>query len=828
MPNKLDATGTTSFPAALDTLGKFLQMTDSPLAFSTLSNSIDGAVQTIPVDDLGVFDDGPSIVTIEGTEEIIWYTDKQAESGAGNLQSCKRNWGNNARRFAVTDADNAANWLEIDGDQTSLIAVNDKVTVYDDGANNGEFTVSSRSFVGGSTRIFTSESVTTNGAGGTLMLGALGTGQSAAAGTRVWHLMGAEQIRIISEALIAAQTKIGETGSTDPGSLEYRITQLESFTLGDIFALGILGASVNAGVGDGDVVYWNGGATEFDVADAAGGDTPVGTAEEVTNNYTIIASDGGSEYFEIAGDHRSEFQPGASFDVSGSSGGSDDGTYTVISSALNGSDTRITVADVPTGTGDGTITVTSWKITLVGLAEGYSGLTPGTVYYLDPTTPGALTTSVNAWQIGVAYTSTQLIVNLIYAQNYPRILLNQTVHSAVAERDVVYFDGASGSYKQAKATGGAYPPIGIAINVSSLTADIVLEGQVTGFTGLSSGSIYYLSASTEGAITRPQPTTDHEGYLIGRADSSTILRVSIMRNQHSINVPVDATGWTKLAGSPTTLQAALEAAEAALTGIDYSEVSSNDGATDVTGAELEQLTDGSEVSGLHVHDSLYNGGLWDKNEIQLILDEDASGADYIVPVGISVAPVVSWNGDFWEYAEAGLYRMLVGAGISAQAYLHTDSTRLIRPAWEPEIIFRIRPDAFITDSTGIFWIGAFSGDPMASATPALHYAAFRYDQALDSGTGNWVAASDSGGGSPQTTDTGIAYADGTDYTFMIKLDVPAGARARFYINGVLVATHISKPPGLTTDLNAWVACRTDDQFDSKSLWFGRLAIRRLS
>lgn len=56
----------------------------------------------------------------------------------------------------------------------------------------------------------------------------------------------------------------------------------------------------------------------------------------------------------------------------------------------------------------------------------------------------------------------------------------------------------------------------------------------------------------------------------------------------------------------------------ALTGIDYSVVSGNDASTDVTGAQLEELTDGS-VTSLHTHTLL--PGIYAQN------DEPVLGAD---------------------------------------------------------------------------------------------------------------------------------------------------------------------------------------------------------
>lgn len=94
------------------------------------------------------------------------------------------------------------------------------------------------------------------------------------------------------------------------------------------------------------------------------------------------------------------------------------------------------------------------------------------------------------------------------------------------------------------------------------------------------------------------------------------------------------------------------------------------------------------------------------------------------------------------------------------------------------------------------WIGLFSADPTASATPSVHLAAFRYDTTAD-GTAFWRTCTDNGSGTPTVTTTTTAINASTKYTLRI---VTSSSNVVFYINGTAVATHTNTLPGSTTFL----------------------------
>jgi hypothetical protein len=204
-----------------------------------------------------------------------------------------------------------------------------------------------------------------------------------------------------------------------------------------------------------------------------------------------------------------------------------------------------------------------------------------------------------------------------------------------------------------------------------------------------------------------------------------------------------------------------------------------------------------------------------------VLIQQNAGLTTLTQVGIAAAPVTNGTaslvdvstgeGQFIQFASAAVANS--NAGIIASTF---DQTRFI---YRPTIDFAMRmPPAPIT--TARWWVGVFSGDPMASATPALHLMAFRYDTAVDGTT--WHAVTDNGSGTPTVTDTTVTVAVTTSYRLRILVD-SAGANVRFYINGILRATHTTTLPTSTQDLGYCNQVQTGNA-TAKSVRFGRLFI----
>lgn len=614
MPNLHDPTGHSAYPASLDTAGTFLPMYDYPLAGSTLALALDENDDTISVEDCGKFADGPGLVTIEGTWEIIYYAAKSEANGPGQLTGCLRNWGNNVRHLPVTVANVGSQYFQFKGDYRSLFPVGLRFTVIGSTGNDctpgDEYIVLSAVLAGGDTRINldgAGKAIVSAVADGTIFPASLGIGSAATLGTRIFHLLGAEPLRIITEALLALETLVGTSLSSDPGSHEYRLTALESGSQGVIFAYGLLGVDVAVGVSDGDVVFWDAGASKFDQCDPAS-DVPLGTVAQVSNDYAIADVDTAADWFKIAGDHRSEFPSGATFSVGGSTG--NDGAYTSTGVSYDGGadQTRIDVAeDITDSTVDGTITVSAWLLTLGGRDSGHTGLTPGSAYYLDAGAAGQITLTQNEWFVGVAYDTTSLLVSIRRETQWPQVIKGQTLTGGVANREVVYWNGSAYA-KADRDAGQTSGPVGVAINVSGGTGDIVIRGPVSGYSSLTAGAKYWLS-STAGAIASTGPSSKTgQGWLVGHAVSTTVLFVNVQRSPVAWEVGADPADFDQISGS--TVQAVLDDVDDFLDSLTYSQISATDPATNATGAEIERLTDGSDASSapsLHHHDSHYDG-----------------------------------------------------------------------------------------------------------------------------------------------------------------------------------------------------------------------------
>lgn len=158
--------------------------------------------------------------------------------------------------------------------------------------------------------------------------------------------------------------------------------------------------------------------------------------------------------------------------------------------------------------------------------------------------------------------------------------------------------------------------------------------------------------------------------------------------------------------------------------------------------------------------------------------------------------VTTAAGEYINYNTGAAINNDAGVRATAGNYFHTERQ------FNPIFSMTVRTGATIT--TIRTWSGLFSDDPMASATPALHEMAFRYDTAVDGTT--WQAVTDNGSGTPTVTSTGITYAASTSYLLQIVSN-PAGTSVLFFIDGVLVATNAATLPTATQDLGFVVQTR---------------------
>lgn len=105
-----------------------------------------------------------------------------------------------------------------------------------------------------------------------------------------------------------------------------------------------------------------------------------------------------------------------------------------------------------------------------------------------------------------------------------------TAEVAVAARDVVYISSADNVSPADGSAGATSYAIGFATAAAAPAASVTVrsEGIISGFSGLTVGSRYYLSASTAGAITPTVPTgTGHTIVQVGYAKSATQVHIQL-------------------------------------------------------------------------------------------------------------------------------------------------------------------------------------------------------------------------------------------------------------------------------------------------------------
>lgn len=188
--------------------------------------------------------------------------------------------------------------------------------------------------------------------------------------------------------------------------------------------------------------------------------------------------------------------------------------------------------------------------------------------------------------------------------------------------------------------------------------------------------------------------------------------------------------------------------------------------------------------------------------------EQVGYSSTITTTGASVANADGADGPWVSYVTG------TTSGNSGGA---TSVYTLMRRDWTIDFVARVQLGALVTSVR--YWVGMFSATPVASATPAIHLAAFRYDTTAD-GTAFWVCATDDGGAAPTTTTTANAISAGGVYTLRVRAD---STDVRFFIDGVLVATHTTNLP-TATQLMGWSHHVTTLSNAARTLQFGRNAI----
>lgn len=165
-----------------------------------------------------------------------------------------------------------------------------------------------------------------------------------------------------------------------------------------------------------------------------------------------------------------------------------------------------------------------------------------------------------------------------------------------------------------------------------------------------------------------------------------------------------------------------------------------------------------------------------------------------------------------------VYQGTFGAGSKGRFFQGTNYT-ISRLDWKPIFEATIKTYSDITSSR--IFCGLFSATPFGSATPSVHYVAFRYDTGAD-GTAKWRCVSDNASGSPTVTDSGVTIAASTRYS--LRIEVVSTSSVKFYIDDVLVATHTTTLPTSTQSLGFEMGVNPLVNPSTRQFWVNHVAI----
>lgn len=140
------------------------------------------------------------------------------------------------------------------------------------------------------------------------------------------------------------------------------------------------------------------------------------------------------------------------------------------------------------------------------------------------------------------------------------------------------------------------------------------------------------------------------------------------------------------------------------------------------------------------------------------------------------------------------------SGDAAIAGVNIATTEVVKTENKPIATFVIKTGALLpTEATERIWVGISSASLAAADSPTgAHVAAFRYAISAD-GTAFWRCVTNDGGADTGTvTVSTVAIAAATRYVLTVDSYDPASIK--FYVNGVLAATHTTNLPTVTTAL----------------------------
>lgn len=357
-----------------------------------------------------------------------------------------------------------------------------------------------------------------------------------------------------------------------------------------------------------------------------------------------------------------------------------------------------------------------------------------------------------------------------------RVIPVATAGETVAAGDFIYFDLTDNEWKKTDASAPATSEdvlLGIAQGAGTdgnpITGGVLLFGLDSNQSGLTQGDTEFLS-DTAGAIANSAGTQEVE---VGIAISATEMYFS----PRFASVP---TGATKDLIEAITASAAELNTLDGYTGntADLNEMETFFGSTDITGAEVETLTDGSVIGegGLHEHSTVSRHNYSTAFEGSARFNTTLSGGSATFAVGLLQATSAAAGSFVKTRFSSALISHRAFADGDPEILIHTETQ--VAPT-TGESFFGMAQSALAVAGTGITYntVHQFGFKIIYAASTATH------------------SATNANG----VTETATSFAAATSGNYYAIQNV--GTNIRFYFNGALVATHTTNLPSSTSNVD---------------------------
>lgn len=215
------------------------------------------------------------------------------------------------------------------------------------------------------------------------------------------------------------------------------------------------------------------------------------------------------------------------------------------------------------------------------------------------------------------------------------------------------------------------------------------------------------------------------------------------------------------------------------------------------------VADSNEATGLKYN--AFPSGIWAARRRWWLIQQNG-GLTTLNQAGFTTAPTITGTAVVLNLATAQFIQYTSAAVINSDAGWIAAAFSQTQFNYRPAYAVSMRVGTPITNVR--YWLGLFSATPIAATDPAIDGMGFRYSTDVD-GTAFWRCWTNDGAGGGTVTVTTVALTANTVYNLAIEVD-SAGANVKFYINGILVATHTTNLPTGATNLGHVERLRTLD------------------